>query len=117
MGSAKEQMMDDAEQKRDAEIAEQLGITLDELYETNWEIADDTTSDGAVIGHRVEFSPDSPKHILNKVVGLDESNSVTIELWDSEEENITDEDEPIWQDIKPDVAKSIANSINDDKEN
>lgn len=121
MGSAKERMMDDAEERRDAEIAEQLGITLDELYQTSWEIADDETSDGAVIGHRIEFSPDSPKHILDKVVGLDESNSVSVEFDnsdddDSEEDNDTG-DEPIWQDMNSEIAKSITNSLNPKKDN
>ena len=56
-------------------------------------------------------------------MGLDESNSVSVEfdnsdeVDDSEEDNNPGEDEPIWQDINSDVAKSIANSIAQNKDN
>jgi hypothetical protein len=78
MGSMKEEFMQQQKHKRNIVIAQQLGITVEELYETEFEIVDDPTKDGIILSHTIKFSKDSPKEILQKIFGLDETNSVSI---------------------------------------
>lgn len=79
MGSAKEEMMQAQEENRDRRLAEALGITYDELQQTDWEFDEITNNDDLVVDLRVKFGESSPKHILEKIDGLDEDNTVSID--------------------------------------
>lgn len=72
--------------KRAEFVANELGITVDELESTNWEIDSHDGSDGAVYGHYVRFSDDSPKEVLDKIEGL-EGNCVDISIQDEPDQD------------------------------
>lgn len=85
MGSAKERMHEMAEDNRDRKLADVLGITYDELIQTDFEINEDAgegSNEGVVYGTLVTFSDSSPKSILKKIKGLDSSNTVRLDAFD-----------------------------------
>ncbi|WP_293887848.1 MULTISPECIES: hypothetical protein [unclassified Sphingobacterium] len=63
------------EEKRDRAIAEELGITYEELGETNFEIDPDNSEDGVVYGYYIVFKDGSSQEVLDKIDGL-ENNRV-----------------------------------------
>jgi hypothetical protein len=65
------QMEQNADDEQARYIAEQLGITEDELGETNWEIETHDGNEGVVYGHYIQFRDDSSKEVLDKIVGLE----------------------------------------------
>jgi hypothetical protein len=68
MGRMSELMIEQQQEKNDKELAAQLGITLDELHQSDYSFTDDTGNDGLVYATYVQFNPDStPKHILKKM--------------------------------------------------
>lgn len=66
MGRMKEKWMDTLERRRSALLAKVLGITLDELDQTNWELEEITNNEEMVIEVLVKFT-DSPEDILSKI--------------------------------------------------
>lgn len=70
--------MDVQLQKRDELIAFTLGITADELEQTEWSLDEMTTKDGAA-ALLVKFREGSPRHILEKIKGLDQNNTVRVD--------------------------------------
>jgi len=115
MGSAKEQMHDNAIEKRDRKIADHLGLTYDELSETEFEMESDDVHAVSLI----TFSDSSPKEILNKIADLKEGRSVEIETsvftdgdfsddFSSEDFNTS---ESGFVDIHPDTAKAMADAV------
>ncbi|NOU47531.1 MAG: hypothetical protein HOO86_10775 [Bacteroidales bacterium] len=76
MGRAKEIYYEQQQQKDDEKLAELLGITYDELLETEWHQEPDEHNDGSTFGYIVYFENSSPRHILDKIKGLDENNQV-----------------------------------------
>ncbi len=85
MGSAKERMHEMAEENRDRKLADVLGITYDELIQTDFEITEDEgegSNEGVVYGTLVTFSDSSPKEILKKIKGLDNANTVKLDVFD-----------------------------------
>lgn len=82
MSSRQLEDMDDA--KRDRYFAKQLGITVDELNETNWSIETREGHDGAEYGYYIKFTPDSPEKILKKIKGID-GLCVNVEVHDEPE--------------------------------
>jgi hypothetical protein len=78
------QMEENAEAGKTRYVAEQLGITVDDLESTHWEIEPHSGNDGAEYGHYVKFSQDSPKEVLDRIVGL-ENNCVDITLEDDDD--------------------------------
>lgn len=85
MGSAKERMHEMAEENRDRKLADVLGITYDELIQTDFEITEhegEGSNEGVVYGTLVTFSDSSPKEILKKIKGLDNTNTVRLDAFD-----------------------------------
>jgi predicted mannosyl-3-phosphoglycerate phosphatase (HAD superfamily) len=76
MGIMKENWMNEQESKRDAALAKILGISHSELDSTTWELDNNENKDGIITYSFVRFSDDSPKEVLQKIKGLDESNTV-----------------------------------------
>ena len=77
------QLDDIYEQKRARAIAQRLGISYDELLETAYTLDDNESNDGLIYNHIVRFQESSPKHILDKIEGL-QNYTVNIELFDEE---------------------------------
>lgn len=93
MGRAKEQWMEMQQVKDDTKLAEKLGLSYDELNETEWHIESDESKDGLIYQYIVYFE-DGPKHILKKIIGLNSDNQVWLDAYeDTEEEDYYDYDE------------------------
>ena len=76
MSSIKDELYSAMEERGDRKLAAVLGITYDELGQTDWEIEEDKNDDDLVYGMIVHFSETSPKSILEKIAGIDENNNV-----------------------------------------
>lgn len=93
MGRAKEQWTEMQQVKDDTKLAEKLGLSYDELNETEWHIESDESKDGLIYQYIVYFE-DGPKHILKKIIGLNSDNQVWLDTYeDTEEEDYYDYDE------------------------
>lgn len=90
MGRAKEQWMELQQQKDDEKLAEKLGITYDELCETDWHIERDESRDGLLYGYIVYFNDYDPKHILKKIIGLNSDNQVWLDPYEFDGEEYYD---------------------------
>lgn len=73
MGSVKEDMI-----RSDETLADQLGITPEELEQLDYEIDIEASNDGLIYCYRVEFSEECPLYILDKIVGLEEERIVRL---------------------------------------
>lgn len=93
MGRAKEMYYEQLQQKDDENLAKLLGITYDELCETDWHMETDESKDGLVYGYVVYFEDSSPKHILDKIEGLDKDNQVWLSPHDLDDEEDYDYEE------------------------
>lgn len=93
MGRAKELYYEQMQQKEDEKIALLLGITYDELCETDWHIECDESRDGLVYGYVVYFSEDSPRDILDKIQGLDKDNQVWLSPHEIDDDEYYDYEE------------------------
>ena len=80
------------EERFNRELAQILGISFDELSELDWNFDTDESNDGLVYSQLVIFNEDSPKHILSKISGLDENNTVYLSPCVFEEPNDEDFD-------------------------
>jgi hypothetical protein len=91
MGRAKDHWIQMQQVLEDTRLAEKLGLTYDELEETDWHIETESSRDGLVYGYVVCFDGNSPQHILNKVVGLNSDNKVWLDASDiDDDENYYD---------------------------
>ena len=81
------QMEERAEQRQGKILAEELGITVDELDQMNYSAELETSNDGVPYYYRVEFGDGCPQAILDKVDGLEGGRSVRLDanLFDAEE--------------------------------
>jgi hypothetical protein len=93
MGRAKEMYYDQLQQKDDENLAKLLGITYDELCETEWHIETDESKDNLVYGYVVYFEDSSPRHILDKIEGLNKDNQVWLSPHDLDDEEDYDYEE------------------------
>ena len=94
MGSMKEEWMQRQEDERNEKLATFLGITYDELQETNWELNENTSDDGLVYGLIIKFDEDnSAPEILKKIKRLDENNTVSFDPNELENYQELDEEE------------------------
>lgn len=75
MGRVKEYWIEMQQTREDARLAEKLGLTIEELNETEWSIDTDASNDGLIYGYVVHFE-DGPQEILDKIKGLDKDNQV-----------------------------------------
>jgi hypothetical protein len=83
MGRAKHEWMEMQEIKEETELAEKLGLTYDELNETDWHIERDESKDGFLYQHIVYFH-DGPKKILKKIIGLNSDNQVWLDSYEDD---------------------------------
>lgn len=75
-------MMDLEEKMRETRIAEALGISIDELDCLNWQICEDSSSDGLVYNYRIIFADDNDVEILKKIDGLERGRYVYLNPWE-----------------------------------
>jgi hypothetical protein len=76
MGSLKDESFESEEEKRDEMLAKILGITYQELQQTEWNLNESKDNDGNVNNLLVEFNKNSPENILEKIIELDKNNTV-----------------------------------------
>jgi hypothetical protein len=71
------QLEDMYEEQSDKRIADILGISFEDYQSLNHNgIQDVESNDGLVYRQYIQFSDDSPKEILDKIDGLDSTNTV-----------------------------------------
>ena len=69
------QQLDDLNQEHaDREIADMLGITIEELSELEYEFGDVQSNDGLVYENYIQFNPEVGKDVLKKIA-LDSDNT------------------------------------------
>ena len=61
-------------------IAEELGITYEELSQLSYDIDTSESNEGLIYEHIITFSDDSPQEILDKISGLENGNAVRVQL-------------------------------------
>jgi len=86
MGLVKEMMIEQMQDKRDEKIAYLLGISYDELCETDWHIETNESKYGIIFNYIIYFEESSPKQILNKVKNLNKDLQVSLSAVDLDEE-------------------------------
>ena len=64
--------------RSDELLAEQLGITPEELDEMDYELDAETSEDGLIYGYYMQFSEECPLYILDKISGLEDGNIVRL---------------------------------------
>ena len=79
------QLEDMQEERHDRKLAEELGITYEELSELSYEIDINESSDGLVYNYVVRFADGNPSEILQKIPGL-EANCVQVSVNYADEE-------------------------------
>lgn len=93
MSTINEYIIERQNEQQELKLASLLGITIDELSNTNYDIYDDEGHDGTLYGYTIKFNSNSPKDILCKIRGLDSNNQVWIDLWDLDNSDSEDYDE------------------------
>lgn len=72
------QMEELQDQRYAAAVAEALGISVDDLNETEWEAVPHESDDGVLYGYNVEFSEGSDPDVLARIPGLVDGSWVRI---------------------------------------
>ncbi len=67
------------ENEQHQKISEVLGITLDELSQTDFEISTNESDEGLVYNLLVVFADSSSDEVLAKIEGLDENRTVRLD--------------------------------------
>lgn len=91
MGRAKNAWMEMQQEREETALAEKLGLTYNELCETDWHIERDESKDGLLYQNIVYFQ-DGPKHILKKIEGLNSDNQVWLDAYEDEDYDFDDYD-------------------------
>jgi len=75
------EMEDKEQQLHNNKLAHELGISIDDLQLLEWQ--EDTTKDEEEIplSLLIQFSDESPREILEKIVGLSDSNSINVNMF------------------------------------
>ncbi len=85
MGFAKRKWEEMQEIEEIVNLAEELGITADELEETGYWVEIDADSEGYTRGRIVYFDENAPKSILEKISGLVDGSYVELALYSNDE--------------------------------
>jgi len=81
MGKWKDEAMENEQGKHSERLAEELGITLDELQELEYNIETDGNKDGMIYGYRVEFDVENcPPGILQRIPSLEDGCRVNLDI-------------------------------------
>ena len=84
-GRAKDLLFEIQQERGDREIADNIGISYEELIELDYEVEDGHTSeDGMIYYYIMKFNLNSPKEIIDKIEGVSEGHQayeLRIEPW------------------------------------
>ena len=72
------QLEEKLENEQHTKLAEVLGITSDELSQTEYEIDSNESKDGVIHDYFVVFDESSSKEVLNKIKGIDDKRTVSL---------------------------------------
>jgi len=87
MGYWKEVAISMQESEDDRHLADKLGISFEELCQTDYEIETDESADGLIYGYRIVFNENSPKSILDKIERLEkDGRTVRMDPWEFDQE-------------------------------
>jgi hypothetical protein len=75
------------ERQDEAHLAPKLAITYAELCQLEYEIETDESDEGFIYNYRIVFNQNNPKHILDKVKGLDKNLNVYLDPWEFDDEH------------------------------
>ena len=84
--SIQDEMTDGESERFEKKLAELLGVSYEELLTTEYEVTDHIGNDDLVYEHIVRFTEDSPRSILDKIIGLNEKNEITLPIVDLADE-------------------------------
>lgn len=70
------QLEDKQEELRDRKLAYALGISFEDLYETDYVINTDESKDGLIYSILIVFKDTSSKAVLQKIKDIDNNNTV-----------------------------------------
>ena len=84
--SLQDEMADQESEKFEKKLAELLGVSYEELLTTEYEVTDHIGNDDLVYEHIVRFTEDSPRSVLDKIIGLNEKNEITMPIVDLADE-------------------------------
>ncbi|MCF0054333.1 hypothetical protein [Dyadobacter sp. CY356] len=81
-----EEIEDQDSERYEQKLAELLGVTYEDLLMTEYEVTDNIGDDDVVYEHILRFSDDSPRSVLDKIIGLSAENEITIPVVDLADE-------------------------------
>lgn len=84
--SLQDETEDQDSERYEKKLAELLGVTYEDLLTTEYEVTDHIGEDDAVYEHILRFSDDSPRSVLDKIIGLNAENEITIPVVDLADE-------------------------------
>ena len=84
--SIQDEMTDGESERFEKKLAELLGVSYEELLTTEYEVTDHIGNDDMVYEHIVRFTEDSPRSVLDKIIGLNEKNEITLPIVDLADE-------------------------------
>ena len=61
-------------------LAEELGITVDELQQLHYTIDDNASNDDLIYSYIIQFDDECPREILDRIDGLTNTNSVNVSV-------------------------------------
>lgn len=84
--SLQDETEDQDSERYEKKLAELLGVTYEDLLTTEYEVTDNIGDDDVVYEHILRFSDDSPRSVLDKIIGLNAENEITIPVVDLADE-------------------------------
>jgi hypothetical protein len=93
MVNAKEEIINGQEYRRVEKLAGILGITHDELDQTEWKFDEGKSEEGRADQLLVIFDKNSPENILHKIIGLDDNFTVRLDPNDLDSHEEIEEEE------------------------
>jgi len=84
--SLADSITDDESERFEKKLAGVLGITYEELLTTEYELTENIGNDDVVFEQILRFTDDSPRSVLDKIIGLNSENAITIPVVDLAEE-------------------------------
>lgn len=76
------QLEDRQEREQDLAVANELGISIDDLNELDWSLEPHESDDGLLYGYNVYFAEGSNPEILARITGLVNNQWIRIGLLD-----------------------------------
>jgi hypothetical protein len=61
-------------------LAEELGITVDELQQLHYTIDENASNEGLIYNYIIQFDDECPREMLDKINGLTDMNSVNVSV-------------------------------------